>query len=81
MMDQMKCVETKCLIDFHWDTLCKLRSQLNQLYDSGEPLSSERMVRVGIDASEHGRRLIELDRQYEDLILADLPSEPGASPV
>lgn len=72
-MNQMECVEMKCLIDFHWSTICRLRDELNKLYDQGEPLSSEHMIRLGIDVDRHGQRLIELDRQYEDLLLSDLP--------
>ena len=32
------------------------------------------MIRIGIEIDRHGKQLIELDRQYEDLLLAELPT-------
>lgn len=59
--------------DGHWDAICELREKLNQLYEQGEPFTSEKMIRIGIEIDRRGKQLIELDRQYEDLLLAELP--------
>jgi len=59
--------------DGHWKAICELRKKLNELYEQGEPFTSEKMIRIGIEIDRHGKQLIELDRQYEDLLLAELP--------
>ena len=45
---------------------------INQLIDEGEPLSNWAMVDAGVYYTSLGKRLVELDRQYEDLILSSI---------
>lgn len=59
--------------DDYWKAICKLRKKLNQLYEQGEPFTSEKMICIATEIDRHGKQLIELDRQYEDLLLAALP--------
>ena len=45
------------------------REELLRNYDNGVPLSSSVMVGLGCEVTDLGTRLVELDRQYEELIL------------
>ena len=46
------------------------QSLINELIDKGEPLSSRVIVDASVYYTSLGMRLVELDQEYEDLILS-----------
>lgn len=72
-MSKNELQQVKRSVEDHWNAICKLRQELNGLYEQGEPLTSEKMIRMGIEIDRHGKQLVNLDRRYEYLVLAELP--------
>lgn len=72
-MNAIEQQKVKRSIDDHWKAICKLKRELDALYEQGEPFTSEKMIRAEMEIDRHGKQLIELDRRYEDMLLAELP--------
>lgn len=72
-MNAMEQQKMKQSADDHWNAIRKLRQELNGLYERGEPFTSEKMASIGIEIDRHGKQLVDLDRRYEDMLLAELP--------
>lgn len=62
--------ELRCQIRYHWGKVKEGRTAILALYDEGMPLTSPRYIALSRQVEQHGAELMALDRQLEDLILA-----------
>lgn len=59
-----------------WDEICKLRRQMELLYQDGVKLSDPRMLDLSRKATEYGQLLVALDTGYEEILLLETPEAP-----
>lgn len=68
-MEQVSEIDWKQEIEKKWNLVCSLRAELNRLWEQGEPLTSDRLIQLGVEINRQGTELMDMDRRYEDLLL------------
>ena len=71
-MEMTKEQELRRQINYHWGKVKEGRMAILALYDEGTPLTSPRYIELTKQVDRHGAELIALDRQLEDMILAQV---------
>lgn len=69
-MKTMNEQELRKQISHHWGKLEEGKAAILALYDEGTPLTSPKYMELSRQVDRHGAELMALDRQLEDLILA-----------
>lgn len=59
-------------VSYHWGQVKEAKAAILALYDEGVPLTSPRYIELSKQVDRHGAELIALDRQLEDMILAQV---------
>ena len=59
-------------IEYHWWIILRLRKRMSKLCDAGEPLSSDRLVRMNIRLTNHGVIGFRLQDEYEKRYCPDI---------
>ena len=71
-MEKMNEQKLREQISFHWGKVKEGREAILALYDEGIPFTSPRYIELSKQVDRHGAELIALDRQMEDMILAEV---------
>ena len=62
--------ELRKQISHHWGKVKEGKAAILALYDEGTPITSPKYIELSRQVDRHGAELMALDRQLEDLILA-----------
>ena len=71
-MEKMNEQELRERIIYHWGQVKEAKAAILAVYDAGVPLTSPRYIELSKQVDRHGAELIALDRQLEDMILAQV---------